>query len=41
MLQLGGHQIVAQLSSLPLERQKGIYRRHFGLILRLKKIGKR
>jgi uncharacterized protein len=32
MLQLGGHQIVAQLSSLPLERQKGIYPRHFGLI---------
>jgi len=31
-LQLGGHQIVAQLSSLPLERQKGIYPRHFGLI---------
>ena len=31
-LQLGGHQIVAQLSSVPLERQKGIYPRHFGLI---------
>jgi len=31
-LQLGGHQIVAQLSSQPLERQKGIYPRHFGLI---------
>ena len=31
-LQLGGHQIVAQLTSLPLERQKGIYPRHFGLI---------
>jgi uncharacterized protein len=33
-LQLGGHQIVAQLSSQPLERQKGIYPRHFGLIFR-------
>ena len=32
-LELGGHQIVAQLSSLALERQKGIYPRHFGLIL--------
>ena len=31
-LQLGGHQIVAQLCSRPLERQKGIYPRHFGLI---------
>jgi uncharacterized protein len=31
-LQLGGHQIVAQLFSQPLERQKGIYPRHFGLI---------
>jgi uncharacterized protein len=31
-LQLGGHQIVAQLSEQPLERQKGIYPRHFGLI---------
>lgn len=31
-LQLGGHQIVAQLSSQPAERQKGIYPRHFGLI---------
>jgi uncharacterized protein len=31
-LQLGGHQIVAQLSEQPLEGQKGIYPRHFGLI---------
>ena len=31
-LQLGGHQIVAQLSSQPLEKQRGIYPRHFGLI---------
>ena len=31
-LQLGGHQIVAQLTSQLLERQKGIYPRHFGLI---------
>jgi extradiol dioxygenase family protein len=31
-LQLGGHQIVAQLSVQSLERQKGIYPRHFGLI---------
>jgi len=31
-LQLGGHQIVAQLFSQPPERQKGIYPRHFGLI---------
>jgi uncharacterized protein len=31
-VQLGGHQLVAQLSSHPLERQKGIYPRHFGLI---------
>jgi uncharacterized protein len=31
-LQLGGHQIVAQLSSRPVERQQGIYPRHFGLI---------
>lgn len=31
-LQLGGHQIVAQLFSQPSERQKGIYPRHFGLI---------
>lgn len=31
-LQLGGHQLVAQLFRQPLERQKGIYPRHFGLI---------
>jgi len=31
-LQLGGHQIVAQLTSQLLEPQKGIYPRHFGLI---------
>jgi uncharacterized protein len=31
-LELGGHQIVAQLTSQVLERQKGIYPRHFGLI---------
>jgi uncharacterized protein len=32
-LELGGHQIVAQLTSQRLEPQKGIYPRHFGLIL--------
>lgn len=31
-LELGGHQIVAQLTSDEPERQKGIYPRHFGLI---------
>jgi extradiol dioxygenase family protein len=31
-VQLGGHQLVPQLSSQSLERQKGIYPRHFGLI---------
>lgn len=31
-LELGGHQIVAQLTSQPLAPQKGIYPRHFGLI---------
>jgi extradiol dioxygenase family protein len=31
-LELGGHQIVAQLTSRTPERQKGIYPRHFGLI---------
>jgi uncharacterized protein len=31
-LQLGGHQIVAQLTGQRQERQKGIYPRHFGLI---------
>lgn len=31
-LGLGGHQIVAQLTSQILEPQKGIYPRHFGLI---------
>lgn len=29
---LGGHQIVAQLTTHPTERQRGIYPRHFGLI---------
>jgi len=32
-LELGGHQIVAHLTPLELEPQKGIYPRHFGLIL--------
>ena len=31
-LELGGHQIVAQLTGHMLDRQKGIYPRHFGLI---------
>ncbi len=31
-LELVGHQIVAQLTSWALERQQGIYPRHFGLI---------
>lgn len=31
-LELKGHQIVAHLSNRPLEKQKGIYPRHFGLI---------
>jgi extradiol dioxygenase family protein len=31
-LELGGHQIIAQLTSQPAHRQKGIYPRHFGLI---------
>lgn len=31
-LGLGGHQLVAQLTSQLPERQKGIYPRHFGLI---------
>ncbi len=31
-LELAGHQIVAQLTSETLERQQGIYPRHFGLI---------
>ena len=31
-LELAGHQLVAQLTSQKLERQKGIYPRHFGLI---------
>ena len=31
-LELQGHQIVAHLSKHPLEKQKGIYPRHFGLI---------
>lgn len=30
---LQGHQIVAQLTHQKLERQKGIYPRHFGLVL--------
>lgn len=34
ILQLGGHQLVAQLEAGPEEpRQEGIYPRHFGLIL--------
>ena len=31
---LGGNQIVAQLTKRPFPRQKGIYPRHFGLIFR-------
>jgi len=31
-LGLAGHQLVAQLTSQKLERQKGIYPRHFGLV---------
>jgi extradiol dioxygenase family protein len=31
-LELGGHQLVAQLTAETLERQKGIYPRHFGLV---------
>lgn len=31
-LELGGHQIVAQLTTQPLQPQKGIYPRHFGLV---------
>ncbi|MBI4400588.1 MAG: VOC family protein [Nitrospirae bacterium] len=31
-LGLRGHQLVAQLTSQTLERQKGIYPRHFGLV---------
>ncbi|WP_447978540.1 VOC family protein [Candidatus Nitrospira bockiana] len=33
-LEFGGHQIVAQLTRQRLERQQGIYPRHFGLIFR-------
>ncbi|MFQ5597916.1 MAG: VOC family protein [Nitrospiria bacterium] len=29
---LGGHQIIAHLTSKPIERQQGIYPRHFGLL---------
>ena len=32
LLEFKGHQIVAQLTTEPLPRQKGIYPRHFGLI---------
>ena len=32
--ELGGHQIVAQLTRQPAERQQGIYPRHFGLIFK-------
>ncbi|MCZ6580441.1 MAG: VOC family protein [Nitrospirales bacterium] len=31
-LNLAGHQIIAQLTKEPLQRQKGIYPRHFGLV---------
>lgn len=31
-LGLAGHQLVAQMTSQKLERQKGIYPRHFGLV---------
>ncbi len=31
-LGLAGHQLVAQLTSQKLERQQGIYPRHFGLV---------
>ncbi len=33
-LELGGHQIIAHLTTHALEPQKGIYPRHFGLIFR-------
>ena len=36
-LELQGHQIVAHLSKHPLEKQKGIYPRHFGLIFKVQK----
>jgi extradiol dioxygenase family protein len=36
-LELKGHQIVAHRSKRPLEKQKGIYPRHFGLIFMLQK----
>ena len=36
-MELKGHQIVAHLSKLPLEKQKGIYPRHFGLIFMVEK----
>lgn len=32
ILELQGHQIVAQVTPQPLEVQKGIYPRHFGLV---------
>ena len=32
-LNLGGHQIVAQMTTGPLERPQSIYPRHFGLVL--------
>ena len=32
-LDLRGHQLIAQLSKQPLPQQKGIYPRHFGLVL--------
>ena len=33
-LALGGHQIVAQLTKESLPQQKGIYPRHFGLVMK-------
>lgn len=34
ILEFYGHQIVAQLTTEPLEPQQGIYPRHFGVVLR-------
>jgi len=35
-LNLGGHQIVAQMTSEPVEKPRSIYPRHFGLVLTTK-----
>ncbi len=36
-LNLGGHQIVAQMTSEPVEEPRSIYPRHFGLVFTTKK----